>query len=77
MSGKILPILLLFFGFALYAMSFEPFCAAEGAYVFSAFLLWAAHSWKSSNRLWKVAAFAGAWASWIFILAWLRFVYPT
>ena len=76
MSGKILPILLLFFGFALYAMSFEPFCAAEGAYVFSAFLLWAAHSWKSSNRLWKVAVFAGAWASWILLLAWLRFVYP-
>ncbi len=76
MPRKIFPILLLFFGFALYAISFEPFCAAEGAYVFSAFLLWAAHSWKLSDKLWKTAAFAGAWASWILLLAWLRFVYP-
>lgn len=76
MPKKILSVLLLFFGFALYTLSFEPFCAAEGAYVFSAFLLWAARSWKGSGKSWKIASFAGAWISWIALLAWLRFVYP-
>ena len=76
MLSKFLPVIALFFGFALYAASFEPFGAAEAAYVFSALLMWAAASWKMSEKAWRIFSFFGAWAAWLVLLAWLRFVYP-
>ena len=76
MFSKYLPVALLFLGLALYAASFEPFGAAECAYVFPAFLMWAAASWKISAKAWRIFSLFGAWAAWLALLAWLRFVYP-
>lgn len=76
MLRKIFPLVLLVLGFVLYTFSFEPFCAAEGAYIFSAFLFWSAVSWQMSKKSWRIASFVGAWLAWIVLLIWLRFVYP-
>ncbi|MBR4597931.1 MAG: apolipoprotein N-acyltransferase [Opitutales bacterium] len=76
MISRFLPVVLLFLGFALYAASFEPFGAAECAYVFSALLMWAAASWKMPAKSWALCSLFGAWAAWLALLAWLRFVYP-
>ncbi len=69
--------------FLLYAMSYEPFNTAEFAYIFAVPAILCARFagltnqvCKAYSRIWKIGTFVGSFLAWIFILVWLRHLYP-
>ncbi len=73
---KISSVFALFAGFLVFLCAFEPIGLAEGAYVFAVPIFLVARFGKLSKKLWIVLTFVFSWLAWIFLLFWLRFVYP-
>ena len=59
----------------LWVVSFDPFACSEAAWVFAVPVLLANMGQSPSKKTW-LCSFLMCFASWVAILAWLRFVYP-
>ncbi len=76
-ARNILIVFCVGISFALYAVAFEPFGAAEAAYVFAVPSILAARlvSNAGGRPAWVWSTFGFSYAAWIGILVWLRHVY--